>query len=162
MSDRPIRRVLIAWDASPAALEAVQAAVELAARHAAALTGLWVEESEPEGWWRAAPGAGGVVLPAGSVAAIRAARGREAIERAAAIHRLAWSFRVERGEATRRILEAAAEHDVVALGRSGWSRHPSHRLGKTAAALVASSRGVLIPYDRDRARVLLLLFGAGE
>lgn len=162
MSDRPIRRVLIAWDASPAALEAVQAAVELAARHAAALTGLWVEESEREAWWGSALSPGGVVLPAGSLAAIRAARGREAIERAAAIHRLAWSFRTERGEPTERILAAAAEHDVVALGRSGWSHHPAHRLGQTAAALMASSRGLLIPYDRDRTRALLLLFGAEE
>jgi len=162
VTDRPIRRVLIAWDASPASLEAVAAAVELAARHAAALTGLWVEEGERDAWWSATPGRGGVTLPAGGLAAIRAARGREAIERAAAIHRLAWSFRAERGEPTERILAAAAEHDVVALGRSGWSRHPAHRLGKTAAALLASSRGVLIPYDRDRVRALLLLFGAEE
>ena len=162
MTNRPIRRVLVAWDASPSALEAVQAAVELAARHAAALTGLWVEEAEREGWWSAARGPGGIVIPAGSVAGVCAARGREAIERAAALHRLAWSFRVERGEPTEKILAAAAEHDVVALGRSGWSRHPAHRLGKTAAALLASSRGVLIPFDRDRVRALLLLFGAEE
>ncbi len=162
MSERAIRRVLVAWDASPASIEAVAAAAELAARHAAALTGLWVEETDWAAWWGSALGSQSFAVPPGRLAAVRVARGREAIERAAAVHRLAWSFRVERGEATARILEAAAEHDVVALGRIGWSSRPGHRLGGTAAAIVASSRGLLIPYERDRTRSLLLLFGDAD
>lgn len=156
--EREIRRILIAWDASPASREAIDAAVELALRHGASLTGLWVEEMAWAAGWTTTAGGSGLVTPP-QLASIQAARGREAIERAAARHRLSWSFRVERGEVTERILAATAGHDVLALGRIGWSSWRGRRMGSTAATLIASSRGVLIPYEHDRTHVLLLLFG---
>ncbi len=54
------------------------------------------------------------------------------------------SFRVARGAVTGEILAAAAEADLVILGRIGWTVRRRRDLGKTARELISRGRRVLL------------------
>jgi len=91
----------------------------------------------------------------------QAARARASLEEAARRHGLAFEFQVVRGKVTEEILRRLSEVDVLVLGRVGWSGGRTGRLGRTAAAVLACSRGVLLPYGRTSHAVLRLLLRSG-
>lgn len=157
--ERPFeaRRILVAIDASAASLDALSAATALAARLGAALEGLFVEDEDLLRL-AALPFTDLVRTPGGArerfdsataEASLRAvaARAREALERAAARHGVACSFRVVRGRVSQQIVAAAGEADLVVLGASSHGRLARSSLGATAkaAATRAPSPVLLLP-----------------
>lgn len=143
--ERALRRILVALDASRASEDALAAAATLAAKLGAELTGLFVEDVNlirlaglpfvrqirlsAEGWQPLEPGA-----LEGELRAM-AARAREALERAAGPHRIAWSFRVARGGVSVEVLAAAGEADLLVLGAAGHGL--TGGLGETALTAAA-------------------------
>ena len=167
LTEITLTRVLVALDASPSSQAAAQAAVELAVRSKARIEGLFVEDRsllELAGLELTAP-ARLLESPRGewSPEAVerwlrfQAARARRNLEEAAAPHGLSFEFQVVRGQVTEEILRRLPEVDVLVLGRVGWSGGRTGRLGRTAAAILARSRGVLFPHGSSSRAVLRLL-----
>lgn len=145
--ERSFRRILVALDASADSAAALEAAVALAARLEAELTGLFVEDIE--------------VVHAASLPYAReirvfqtAPRRVDAAElelqlraRARAIERalarsageagVRFTFRSVRGHVEAEVLEATGEADLVVLGRAGHSPLARRHLGSTARAMLA-------------------------
>lgn len=146
MTERTVRRILVALDASRASEDALSAAAALAERLGAELTGLFVEDVNllrlaglpfvrqirlsAGAWQPLEPGVLEEQLRA------MAARAREALAQAAGLHRITWSFRVARGGVSMEVLAAAGKADLLVLGVAG------HRLtgGPGETALTAASR----------------------
>ena len=138
-----IRRILVALDASPHSLAALQAATELAVRLNAELEGLYVEDINlvrvsdlPLA--RELSVYSAVARPYDRSVAERQMRlqGRQAERALADIARrasLTYTFRVAHGSILRELLSAALGHDLIILGKSGWNRQ--QRLGSTAWAV---------------------------
>ncbi|MEJ2597207.1 MAG: universal stress protein [Anaerolineales bacterium] len=143
-----IRRILVALDASPHSLAALQAAVELAAQLGAQVEGLFVEDinllklSD-------LPMARELVVYAthprqldrkrmAEQLQLQARMARKALEEVAEKAQVHWNFRVARGVIAAELLAAAEEMDLILLGRTGWSNR--RRLGSTTLA-VASQAG---------------------
>ena len=172
MSERRIRRILVALDASANSLEALSAAVDLARRTRAELRGLFVEDT---GLLRLA------LLPfareVGAVSALgrpldteivrralraQAQRARTALTRAAERVDLSWSFQVVQGEVTQEVIAATESVDVIALGMSGSMGTGLPAAGSTVAAVVArSSRSVLLLRRGRHLRQPVVLFYEG-
>ena len=121
------RRILVPLDDPASSADALSAAAALAARVGAHLEGLFVEDVN---LLRAAalPFAAVVVVPSGTLQRVDRARveaqlravaeaARAALAGAATALQIAWSFRVERGELTVAIVEAATSADLVVVGR---------------------------------------------
>ncbi len=150
----PIRRILVALDASGASLAALDAAARLAATLEADLLGLFVED---EDLLRLAglPCAREVgftfaqsrrMESADMERALRAqaARARQALERVASRTSVQCTFRVVRGRVTEELLAAAADVDLVAVGFTGHAV-PRARPGTTTTALATGAgRTILI------------------
>jgi nucleotide-binding universal stress UspA family protein len=142
-----IRRILIALDASPHSLAALQSAAELAARLNADLLGLYVEDinlvrlgmlpnARQVAYFSATLRAYG---PAQVEEELRsqANQARRALTQAARRAHLRSEFRVTRGVIPVELIQAAQEADLIILGKSGWSR--GRRMGSTTRLLVAQS-----------------------
>ncbi|MCL7451828.1 MAG: universal stress protein [Anaerolineae bacterium] len=146
-----IRRILVALDASPHSLAALEAAVELASRFGAELYGLYVEDIN---LLRLAE------LPfaqeVGQFSANRRRLDVQELERqiraqTVRIRRIfrgtsqraevSWTFSVSRGRVDREVLAAATEADVLVLGRAGWSWIRPGRAGSTTRAVLAQAPG---------------------
>ncbi len=140
-----IRRILVAIDASPQSLAALEAAAELAAGLGAELVGVYVEDINLIRL-AALP----VVLEVGAASArsrrldggrmdrqlrSQAARAAQAMAVAANRAQVRWSFTVARGSIETELLQAASEADLFILGRAGWSG--KRRLGSTARKMVS-------------------------
>lgn len=151
MSDdagRPVvfRRILVALDASPHSLAALGAAVELAARFEAELLGLFVEDinllrlgdlpfSDELGIVSAIRRSLETVEVERQLRA-RAVEVRHTLQAMAERAQVRWAFRTARGPIVEELFKAAAEVDLVILGRQGWSLGQRQRLGSTARAAV--------------------------
>jgi nucleotide-binding universal stress UspA family protein len=148
-----VRRILVALDASTHSLAALSAAVELAAAMEAELEGLFVEDVN---LLRLAglPFAREVRHTA-SLEALdsprmeralkaQAAQARDALAVAAGRAQVHWSFRVVRGQVAQEVLAAAAQADLVTLGKQGRSRSPGARLGSTALRVALDAPGTLL------------------
>jgi nucleotide-binding universal stress UspA family protein len=150
-----IRRILVALDASPHSLAALEAAAELAADLEAELLGLFVEDvnllrlaelpfARESGFFSLTS------RPLSSRYIERqlraqAQRARQALALLAERSDVPWSFRVARGAIAAELLSAAAEADLTILGKAGWSLTRRRRLGSTARqVLVQSERLTLI------------------
>ena len=147
--DLIIRRILVALDASPHSLAALEAATELAARFRAELLGLFVEDIN---LLRASelPFTREVRFFSGARRRLdrqqierelraQAARARQALTTSAGRAQVSWSFRVTRGTIASELLAAASEMDLIILGKSGWSPIGRRRLGSTARALLCEA-----------------------
>lgn len=137
-------RILVALDASPASLAALETAARLAAGFGAELLGLFVED---ESLIR------GAELPLTSVVGsfsgvvrrierrdveqqlrAQAEKARSAMAAIAERSRIRWSFRVTRGSVAAALGEAACEADMLSLGRG---RAPlGRRMGQTTTSIL--------------------------
>jgi nucleotide-binding universal stress UspA family protein len=149
-----IRRILVALDSSRASLAALEAAVDLAGRIDAELLGIFVEDIELLRM-ADAPYAREILYPSAMEAPLsrgsmernfkaQSEQARTALERAAQQAHVRWSFRTVRGEVTAELLAAAAETDLLAMGKLGWSIGTQVRIGSSALELAASSIPVLL------------------
>lgn len=151
-----IRRILVAIDASPQSLAALEAAAELAADLDAELVGVYVEDINLIRL-AALP----VVLETGEASArtrrlessrmdrqlrSQAARAAQAMALAASRAQVRWTFTVARGSIEAELLQAASEADLFILGRAGWSG--KRRLGSTARKLVAAGNNRTMIIER--------------
>jgi len=155
-----IRRILLALDASPGSLAALEGAVDLAAKIEAELSGVFVEDEDlmrmaesPYARQILYPSAAGT--PTSRVSVERelksqAERARDTLARAAQRAHIRWSFRVVRGQVTPQLLAAAGEGDLLAVGRVSWHRAPSGGIGSTAFTLAASGVPLLLAAQRMR------------
>jgi nucleotide-binding universal stress UspA family protein len=147
-----IRRILVALDASPHSLSALEAAAELAASFQAELLGLFVEDIN---LLRLAelPCAREVGLFSGTVRTLdtrlierqlraRAGRAREALAASAERAQVRWSFQTTSGQIAAELVSAAMDADLVILGKAGWSRQ--RRLGSDARAILSQVRGPVL------------------
>ncbi len=154
-SEKPIRRILIALDASPQSMAALQAAAELAASLEAELIGVFVEDInlvrmaglQVAMEFGQTSGQGRVIdeRRIGLELHGRAERARSAMQRAAGQQQIPWSFQVARGSIERELLARAEQVDLIILGRAGWSgRTP---IGSTAEAILAGATSNTLVVD---------------
>jgi nucleotide-binding universal stress UspA family protein len=146
-----IRRIVVAVDASPHSLAALEAAIGLAARFGAELSGLFVEDVN---LLRLAE------LPfvheVGQFSATRrrleagemerqiqgqTVRVRRIFTGAAERAQVRRSFHAARGMVAAELLAAAEDADVLVLGKSGWSLVRRGRMGSTTRAVLAQGGG---------------------
>ena len=146
--DLRVRRILVALDASPHSLAALEAAVELAALMEAEMLGLFVEDVN---LLRLAE------LPFPQEICVstttcrwldvqamerdlraQAARLRRTLAMHAGRAKVRWSFQVARGVIARELLTAAAEADMITLGSAGHSLTERH-VGSTARAVLSEA-----------------------
>lgn len=150
-----IRRILVALDASRQSRLALDAAAKLAEWHDAELQGLYVEDinlirlaslsvSREIGTVAASPDPIDTRRLARRLS-LSAAEAERWLAETASQRNIRWTFRVERGDVTSAIEEAASDADIVALGRAGTGTSGPGRLGSTARALVfQQSRSVIV------------------
>lgn len=148
-----LRRILVALDASPDSLAALQSALAFARLANAEIEGLFVEDTLLLDLAES-PFAAEIAFTAQHQPLSRARmeaklrsqsdRARRALADAASAANIPWSFRSVRGRVSAELLAAAAEADLLALGRAGWSQRPPSRLGSTAAALFAADVPLLV------------------
>jgi len=183
--DLIIQRILVAIDASRHSLAALEAGADLAAHLEAELVGLFVEDTN---LLRLAE------LPfaqeVGTFSANRrwldpeqverqlraqAERTRRALAAQAERTQVHWSFEVTRGIVAAAVLTAAAEADLVILGRASHGAGTAKGLGSTARAVVfgatctalviSQGRGLRLPvlvlYDGSRLGLKALAVAAG-
>lgn len=148
------QRILVALDASPQSVAALQAAAALATLLRAEITGLFVEDADLERLcslpFSAEVGAYSATARALSHYCIT--REFHALEdairltmqRVAQAAGIPWSLKIVRGGVTRELMDAADEATMVSLGRFGWSRR--NQMGSTAASMIHNSgRPLLLP-----------------
>jgi len=143
------QRILVALDASPHSLAALEAAVVLATGVQAELVGLFVKDdnllrlaglpfARQQGLYSPEPRP----LDEPQIERELRARARRAEHALAALAdpaQVPWSFRVVRGAIAAELLAAAAEADLISLGRSGWSPTGRRRVGSTTRAVLSQA-----------------------
>lgn len=159
-----IRRILVAIDASPSSMAALQAAADLAHQLDAELVALFVEDIN---LLRLAdlPFARRISLYSATEQVIdrekieremraHANAARRALDEMASRQHLRSSFRVARGVINDELIQASSEVDLIILGKSGWSRR--RRLGSTTRTVIARSPShILVFQETYRARSTL-------
>jgi nucleotide-binding universal stress UspA family protein len=154
MAERPspIRRILVALDASPASRFAIETAVGLASRSRAEVVGLFVEDinllrvarlpfvREIATFSHAAR----PLEPGEMERQLRgqAERMRRALSLAADLRDVPWQFRVRRGPVAVELMAAGADADLMIMGRAGRRIAPVHRMGSTVRAMVLQRSGM--------------------
>ncbi|MEJ2557433.1 MAG: universal stress protein [Anaerolineae bacterium] len=144
-----IRRILVALDASPHSLAALEAAAELAAGLKAELLGLFVEDINllrlAELPFAREMGDFSTtrrqldILEVERELRAQASRARRALAIVAGRAQVPWSFRVARGMIAAELLTAATEADLVILGKVGWSPTGRRHMGSTARAVLSQA-----------------------
>jgi nucleotide-binding universal stress UspA family protein len=154
-----IQRILVALDASPHSLAALEAAVDLAEKLSAELRGLFIEDINllrlaqlPVARELRYPGTTTIKLDTAQMEAqlrSQAAQAQRQLEKMAAGRKLVHSFAVLRGLVSSTLLEASQDSDLLVLGRVSYSLVHTMRLGSTAQTAVAqTTRSVLLMHPR--------------
>lgn len=148
----PIRRIIVALDASPTSRNAIQTAVDLAARFEAELIGLFVEDINLLRVARLP-----FVREVGAFSAsarrlelsdlqrqlrVQAEQMRRSLARAAALRGVVWDFRVKRGPVALEVMSAGADADLMIMGRAGRSLTATGRMGSTVRTMVLQRPGM--------------------
>ncbi len=169
-TDLGIRRILVPLDASPNARLALHEAAALASGLRADLMGLFVEDI---GLVRLTelPFAQEVNQLTASVRRLerqqveqqmrmQAARMRWELAEICGRLRIRYRFHVARGGVAAQVLAAAAEADLVILGRCGWSLAGERRMGSTVRALLRQGGGMtfVICPEADASAATLLIY----
>jgi nucleotide-binding universal stress UspA family protein len=169
-----IKRILVALDSSVYSQSALEAAAVIASLFDAELSGLFVEDIN---LLRVAqlPFVREVRYPSGEAVTIdeawmerywrtQALAAQQQLSDVAAERALRWSFKVARGHVTDRLLAAALEADLLALGRLGRSRSKRESLGTTARQAMDRARGSLLLMGSviDLELPLLLIYDGRE
>ncbi len=146
---RPVQRILVALDASPHSRAALYEAAQLAERLQAELEGIFVLDTE-----LLRLGELPIARETGMTSATRraidlrameralerqAAQAQAVLELAAQQHRIRSTFRLLRGNVAAEVLAAAANADLLALGRQGQSAVSGRRLGSTVRRIAAQA-----------------------
>jgi nucleotide-binding universal stress UspA family protein len=143
-TEKSIKRILVALDASPSSLVMMEAAVELARRYHAELIGIYVEDinllrlselpfAREIGHYSAS------LRSFNNPEVKRQLRAhqrwvQQALARKAGQANIQWSLRVVRGVISAELLAAALDADLVILGKAGWSR--GRKVGSTAQVII--------------------------
>jgi nucleotide-binding universal stress UspA family protein len=149
-----IRRILVALDASPSSLAALETASRLAVRLQAELVGLFVEDTDLLNlaalpFAREVPAlsrSGRALDPARLERELtsQAALARRALARVGEALHLRWSFRTARGRVETELLAAAQDTDLIAVGKTIRPMSSQVRLGRsTRAVAVQTMRSML-------------------
>ena len=161
-----IRRILVAVDASPASLAALEIGAELAARYNAELIGIFVEDvnllrlaeypfTREIGLYSTRT----TRIDVSQMERQMRAQARTVRRRLAMVAegaRLQWSFQTARGVVHVALREAAENVDLIVMGRTGWTRQ--RHLGSTARVMVMESpRHTMILRRRVRFGVPVLV-----
>lgn len=144
-----IERILVAVDASPHSLAALEAALKLAGRVEAELIGIYIEDinlirlselpfAQEIGRYSALTRRVDIRQMESQLRSQARLARRILRSRAESAH-LRWSFRVARGAIPAELLAAALEADMMILGKSGWSQR--EQLGSTARTIVVDAPG---------------------
>jgi nucleotide-binding universal stress UspA family protein len=146
-----VQRILVALDVSPHSLAALEAAAVLAAGLQAELVGLFVEDADllrlaelPFARELGLYSAASRPLDSSQMERqlrTRAHRAEQALAAVAGRAQVRWSFRVARGAIAAELLAAAAEADLISLGKVGWSLAGRRRVGSTAQAILSQASG---------------------
>jgi len=148
------RRILVALDASKESLAALTAAANLAAQLQAELAGLFIEDIDllnlaalpfsREARMLSSAGRGLEPERLERELKSRAALARRTLAQVAEALHLHWTFRVARGRIETELLAAAAEADMVAVGKGTRPMSGEARLGRTGRAVASlAPRSVL-------------------
>lgn len=151
-TERRIRRILVAVDASADSVAAVEASVQLAAELGAEVVGVYVEDVNLVRLSRH-PSPRAIDLPSGQPRRletgelerqlrIQATRARRALAEIAGRLDVGWSFRTARGRVAVELLTGAGEVDLISLGATSGSltRGP----GSTVRAVLRESEGPVL------------------
>ena len=170
----PIRRILVALDASPASRFTIQTAVDLAARFGAELVGLFVEDIN---LLRVARLPFVREIGAFSFSArkldvddlqrqLRAQADlmHRSLAMAAQLRGISWKFRVQRGPVAAEVMTAGADADLMIMGRAGRSLTAQRRLGSTVRSMVLQGSGMtfILTSARRLALPAILLYDGSE
>ncbi|HEY5682110.1 MAG TPA: universal stress protein [Sulfuricaulis sp.] len=152
----PIRRILMAMDASVSGMAALESALALASQMEAEVLGLFVEDANLLRFAEL-PFAREVNLFSARTRRLdsgemertlraQASRAEAALIEAAARQRVRCSFRVVRGDVTTQLLAASRDIDLVALG---ITRQQFRRISPTVRAIVSAAQSsvLLLPAD---------------
>jgi nucleotide-binding universal stress UspA family protein len=155
-----IRRIVVAIDASPASVAALEVAAELAVAWETEVLGLFVEDinllrlgslpfaREVGGFSAARRRISGVEVE--QHLRIMARHAQEALATVARRLGIRTSFRIARGRVTEQLLEQISSDDLFCLGVRSWSVTGRTGLGSTARAIAVGAQG----------RILILPHGA--
>lgn len=171
---RSLRRILVGLDASPHSIAAMEAAAQLAEVFRAKLEGLFVED---ENLLRAAdlpfsrevhphP----VTTQSMSTTQLeqqlkqQAWRAREALESVARGSGLEYSFRVTRGRVTTELIKAAADVDLLTLGKASAASCSRRKLGSTAQHILteAPASVMVLHSEVRRGRAMLAYYDGSD
>ncbi|MBP6469439.1 MAG: universal stress protein [Chloroflexi bacterium] len=165
-----IQRILVALDASPHSLAALEAAIDLAERLDAELQGLFIEDIN---LLRLAqlpfarelryplPGSQKVdTLHMEEQLRGQAAQAQRLLQQLAEERKIKHSFTVVRGVVASSLLQATLESDLLVLGRTSHTLIRTGRLGSTAqTAVTHAERSVLLVHPKaDLSRPPLLIY----
>lgn len=149
--DITIRRIVVALDASPHSLAALKAAIRLAAGLHAEVIGLFVEDDillrsadlpltrEISSLSRAPRDVNKREIE--QQFRVQARQLELYLRESAEGANVRWTFRTVRGTVPTEVLEAAAESDLITLGKIGRSLTGRKRVGSTVRAILAAARG---------------------
>jgi len=150
--DLKIKRILLALDASQKSLAALETAAELAGRLGAELRGLFVEDIDllRMAEFPFAAEVGGFSLTVRRIQLpelemqlrAQANHMKKTMAAISAREGVPWEFRVVRGPVASEIILAAAECDLIIVGKRGWSM--SKRLGSTVKMLISQGKGLTL------------------
>ncbi len=149
-----IRRILVALDASPPSLAALEAAAALAARLHVALQGLFVEDiqllqvaqlpfSQEIGHFSASRRQLNTARIERQLR-VQAKRARRIFALTGQRMQVSSEFHVTRGAVTPEVLAAVRDTDLLVLGQAGWSKIRAKQLGSTARTALAAAPNLML------------------
>ncbi len=165
---KPIRRILVALDASPHSLASLEMAAAMAEKFDAELVGIYIEDinlirlarlpiTREVGFYSASLRQVELTHVERQLRA-QARTARRALALIVEGTQVPWTFRVARGAINTELLTAALDADLLILGKVGWSGR--RQIGSTAQVAVIQSPHHTMIYQRgvDLQRPILIIY----